>query len=191
MGYLGVFALIALEDIFPPVPSEIILPLAGYLVGRDRFIFPLVLLAATAGSVTGALVLYALGRRVGEERLLRFAEHYGRYALVSRDEVEGAIKRFERHGRAAVFVGRLLPGVRSLISIPAGIERMSLGRFVVYTVAGSGVWNTVLISLGWLLGDQWERVQGYTAWLQYAVLAAGLALLAWFLLSRWRQRSSA
>lgn len=184
-GYPGVLALVALENLFPPIPSELILPLAGFLVGQGRFQFVLALLAATLGSVIGALVLYAVGHWLGEQRLRRLVCRYGRFALLEISDLDEAVKRFNQYGGAAVFLGRLLPGIRSLISLPAGIERMSLVPFVLYTAAGSAIWNGVLIGFGWALGDQWSIVQSYVNWLQYVVIAAVLGLIAWFI---WKRR---
>lgn len=187
MGYLGVGLLVALENLAPPIPSEMILPLVGYLAGRGQFSLPLVVLAATAGSVAGALVLYALGRKLGEEWLRRFVRGPGRYLLLREHDIDQALAWFDRHGGAVVFFGRLAPMVRSGISLPAGIRCMPLWRFVLYTTAGSAVWNGTLILLGWALGEQWERVSDYTQWLSYTVVALLVLAIGWFI---WRRAGS-
>ena len=187
-GYAGVAVLIAAASVPLPVPSEIVLPLAGFLVGQGRFSFPLVLLAATAGSVVGSLVPYALGRWLGEERVRRFVGRFGRFALVSETDLEKAGEWFERHGREGVLLGRLIPGPGALVSVPAGLERMPVWRFVVYTAAGSTAWNAAFVGLGWALGRQWRLVQPYTHVLEYAVLAAVGGMVLWFL---WRRRRRA
>ena len=187
LGYVGIGALTAVEDVFPPIPSELILPLAGFLAGQGRFAFPAVILAATIGSVTGALILYALGRRVGDEKLRQFVKRYGRWLLVDESDLDRAQRWFEQHGRTAILIGRLVPGVRSFISIPAGIEKMSLLWFVVFTALGSGIWNTVLAALGWWLGSQWEQVRQYAQVLEYGALALLVGALAWFV---WRRVKS-
>ena len=182
LGYVGIGALTAAEDIFPPIPSELILPLAGFLAGQGRFALPLVIAAATTGSLTGALFLYALGRWVGEQRLRRFTQRFGRWLLVDESDLDRAHQWFGRHGGLAVLIGRLIPGVRSFISIPAGIEEMPIHRFVLFTVVGSGIWNTVLAVLGWWLGSQWDKVQQYARILEYGALAlviGGVAFLVW------------
>lgn len=184
LGYFGLFFLIALENLLPPIPSEVILPLAGFLVGQGRFSFWAVLVAATIGSVSGALILYWLGRQLGEERLRRFVRRFGRFLLLDESDLDRAAWWFDRYGGAVVFFGRLVPGVRSFISVPAGIERMPLLRFTVYTVGGSTLWNAVLVGFGWVLGDQWALVRQYAQWLQYALLMAAVAGIAWFL---WRR----
>lgn len=186
LGYLGVGLIIALENLFPPIPSELVLPLAGFLAGRGRFSLPLVILAAMAGSVAGALALYALGRWVGEEHLRRFIQRFGRWLLLSESDLDRAVDWFHRHGRAGVFFGRVVPLARSLISVPAGIACMPLWQFTLYTAAGSAVWNTVLIGAGWLLGEQWTLVRDSARYFGYAAVATGVGVVAWFI---WRRAS--
>jgi membrane protein DedA with SNARE-associated domain len=190
LGYVGVAVLIALESLFPPIPSELILPLTGFLAGQGRMWLPAAVLAATIGSVTGALALYGLGAWWGEERLRQIVDRYGRYLLLSEKDLDRAIRWFNDHGGRAVLIGRLAPVVRSLVSIPAGIERMNLGMFVLYTAIGSAIWNSVLIGLGWWLGDRWEEVENYANYLQYVVIAAIVAVIARFVWKRKKLRES-
>ncbi|MEA2531616.1 MAG: hypothetical protein QOG89_3260 [Thermomicrobiales bacterium] len=187
LGYAGVAGLVALENIFPPIPSELILPLAGFMAGRGDFWLPAVVVAATIGSVAGALVLYGIGAWLGELRLRRLVERYGRILGVSTRDLDRANGWFDRYGSTAVFVGRLVPVIRSIVSVPAGIRRMPLGRFVAYTAAGSTVWNGVLIGLGWALGDRWEEVDHYVSYFEYVVVAALVVGVALFI---WRRRLS-
>ena len=182
-GYLGGAGLTLLETLSPPIPSELILPLAGFLVSQGRFAFPWVVAAATAGSLVGALVLYGLGRWLGDERLRHWLE---KAPLFSQRDLDRAHDWFERHGAEAVLLGRFVPGLRSLISIPAGLEAMPLWKFVVYTVLGSGIWNAALIGLGWAFGSQWHRVSEYAEIVSYVVLGAIALLGAWFVWRRWR-----
>lgn len=184
-GYVGVAALVALENIFPPIPSEIILPLAGFLAGQGRFWLPAVILAATVGSVAGALVLYMVGERVGERRLRVLIGRYGRWFGLGVDDLDRANSWFDQHGPAAVLLCRLIPVVRSLVSLPAGLRRMSLVTFTIYTAIGSGLWNGALIGLGWILGDQWHEVERYVGILQYVVIVVAAAAVAWFI---WKRR---
>lgn len=188
LGYLGLAALIALENLFPPLPSELILPLAGFLTGRGEMSFPLAIAAATVGSVSGAVVLYGLGAAVGEERLRRWVRAHGRWVLMSEGDLDRSHDWFERHGGTAVFFGRLIPGIRSFISIPAGVEKMPLWRFCLLTTAGSTLWNTALIAAGWILGDQWQRVRAYTSVIEYVVLALLLVAIGAFISRRVRAR---
>lgn len=188
LGYVGVAALVALENIFPPIPSELILPLAGFLAGQGRFNLPAVILAATVGSVTGALALYVVGAWLGDRRLRALVERYGRYAMIGADDLERANGWFDRHGATAVLICRLVPVVRSLVSIPAGFRRMSLRTFIIYTAIGSTIWNSVLIGLGWVLGDRWTEVEQYTGYLEYAVIAILVMAVARFFWGRRKSR---
>ncbi len=175
-GYIGLAGLVALENVFPPIPSEIVLPMGGFLTGQGRLNFVGAVVAATVGSVVGALILYELGRRLGEDRVCRFASKHGKWLLVSEDDYHRAAAWFKRHGQKAILLGRCAPGVRSFVSIPAGVHRMPLTQFTIYTAIGSGVYNVILIGLGWLLGHNWQRVSRYTGVLEAAVwiILAGL-----------------
>lgn len=181
MGYAGVALVILLENVFPPIPSELVLPLAGFLASDGTFGFPQVVLAATLGSVAGALVLYAVGAVFGEERLRAFVRRYGRFFGLAERDVDRAESWFIRHGGKAIFFGRLVPVVRSLISIPAGLSRMSLAPFVFYTAIGSAMWNTLLAGAGWILGTQWERVLRFVQVFEYLTIAIlGIVILRFF-----------
>ena len=171
IGLAGVAFLVALENIFPPIPSELILLLAGFNVSEGRFGVVGAVLAATVGSVVGAYFLYAVGRLVQDERLERFLAGAGRFVGLKRADVHKGFLWFERHGTAVVLFGRLIPVVRSVVSIPAGSDKMPIGRFTLLTAAGSLVWNTVWVAVGWGLGDQWEKAGKWGDYLQYGVVA--------------------
>jgi membrane protein DedA with SNARE-associated domain len=174
-GYLGIVGLMFVENIFPPIPSELIIPLAGYMATQEHLHLGLVILAATAGAVLGALPLYYLGRSWGEERVKAFADRYGRWLTASRADVEAAKRWFDRHGAAATFFCRLVPGMRSFISIPAGIARMSLPAFLGYTAAGAGLWTALLACVGYLIGSQFRKVGDYldpVSWVVFGIIAA-------------------
>lgn len=176
IGAPGVGVATALETVFPPVPSEVVLPLAGFTASQGHYGVLSAVAWATVGSLVGALVLYYAGAVWGVERLCRAAD---RMPLVDSDDVRRAVDWFHRHGRAAIFFGRFVPGVRSLISIPAGIERMPIPQFVGYTTAGSLVWNAVLIGAGYELGSQWHVVERYVGDVSnavYLVLAVAVAV---------------
>ncbi len=183
-GYLGVGLLTLLENLFPPIPSELILPAAGYLVSQGTLNFGGVVAASTLGSLAGALIFYWLGYSLGEDRLRRFVRSYGRWLAMDEADVDQARDWFDRHGGKAVLIGRLVPAVRSVISIPAGVSRMLLGTFVVYTTLGSGVWNALLVGVGWLVGDQWERVEPLFNVLEWATLFVLVVMVARFVLRR-------
>jgi membrane protein DedA with SNARE-associated domain len=185
LGPIGVGALVALETVFPPIPSELVLPLSGYLASRGRMSLAAVVIGATLGSLAGALALYWAGAALGQKRLRRLAE---RTPLVEVDDLERAEGWFDRHGGLAVLIGRVIPVVRSLVSVPAGVERMPLWRFVLYTIIGSGVYNLVLIGLGYVLGSRWQTVEQYSNYLNYAIYAAILVAVGLFALKRVRRR---
>ena len=159
MGVFGVALLMFLENVFPPIPSELIMPLAGYNAAKGETSIVLVILAGSIGSLAGATIWYVLGRWVGEEKLKRFAERYGRLLTLSPQDIDKADDWFDRHGHKAVFFGRLVPTVRTLISVPAGLSEMSWTRFLIWSAAGTAIWTTLLALLGWWLGDSYEVVE--------------------------------
>ncbi|CAA9576119.1 MAG: hypothetical protein AVDCRST_MAG33-3069 [uncultured Thermomicrobiales bacterium] len=187
LGYVGVAALIALENIFPPLPSELILPLAGFETGRGNFNYFLMVIAATVGSVVGALFLYYAAQLIGERRVRALVRRYGRWFQVSEADIDRADDWFDRYSTLAVLVCRCVPLVRSLVSIPAGFRQMSLVPFLIYTTIGSAIWNAALIGAGWALGDNWESVGDYVGYFQYVVIALIAVGVLWFF---WRKLSN-
>lgn len=188
-GYLAVCALILLENVFPPIPSELILPLSGFFTTSTGLTLPGVIAAATAGSVLGAFVLYGIGRLLSRERLMGFfGTRPMRLLGFKPDDVASAIDWFDRKGQATVLICRCIPVVRSLISIPAGTAKMSPVRFTVYTLVGSLVWNTVLCSLGAAAGSAWETVAAQFEWISGVVKVVIVVLLvavaAWWVVRR-------
>ncbi|WP_418884340.1 DedA family protein [Cellulosimicrobium protaetiae] len=184
LGPVGAAIAIALENLFPPLPSEIILPLAGFTASQGSFGLVEAILWTTAGSVVGALALYAVGAIVGRERTRWIAE---RLPLVKVEDVDRTEQFFLKHGGATVFFGRFIPIFRSLISIPAGVERMPLWKFAGLTTAGSAVWNTIFVYAGYALGEQWHVVEEYAGVLQKIVIAVVAAAVVWFVVTRvWR-----
>jgi membrane protein DedA with SNARE-associated domain len=180
IGVLGVAALVALENIFPPIPSELVLLLTGFNVSESRFGYVEGVVAATIGSVVGAWFLYGIGRLLDDDRLERFLATIGKVVGLRRDDVHKGFQWFERHGTLVVLFGRLVPVVRSVVSIPAGAERMPLVRFSLLTAGGSLVWNAVWIGIGWGLGDQWEKAGKWGDVIQYVavgLIAVGLVVL--------------
>lgn len=175
-GYLGIAFLMLAENVFPPIPSELIMPMAGFTAAQGNLNILGVILAGTVGSVLGALFWYYLGRWLGLTRLKRWAGRHGRWLTIAPDEVDLARQWFERHAGRAVFFGRLVPAVRTLISVPAGIARMPLGWFLAYSTIGTGLWAALLAVAGYLLGSQFEIVEG---WLNPVsnVIVAALALI--------------
>ncbi|WP_112267493.1 DedA family protein [Lentzea terrae] len=187
LGSPGAGLAVALENVFPPVPSEVILPLAGFTAGQGKISLFAAILWTTAGSVVGALLLYGLGHWLGLDRMRRIAD---KMPFVSVSDVDKADEWFDKHGNMAVFVGRMVPVVRSLISIPAGVSGMPIARFTLYTAAGSLVWNSALILAGYFLGENYELVDRYLGWVSTAVLAALAIAIVWFVVSRVKARRS-
>ena len=186
-GYLGIAFLVMLGNLHLPVPTELTLPLAGFLVGQGRFSFFPALVWTTVAAVASSLVLYFPGRWFGEERLRRFVGRFGRFVFVRESDLDKAKELFDQHGGKAILIGRLIPGVGTLISIPAGLYRMPiLGWFLFFTVLDSVIYNALLIGLGWVLGSRWLLVEQYTRPIQYAALAAVAVGLLWLLWRRWK-----
>ncbi|WLQ08158.1 DedA family protein [Arthrobacter oryzae] len=185
LGEWGVGLFTFAETIIPPIPSEVILPLAGFLTKQGTMSLVLVFVTSTLGAYAGALLLYWLGARLGLERAIR---GLSKLPLMDREDFEKAADWFQRHGKSAVFFGRFLPGVRSLISLPAGAEKMNLATFSVFTIAGSGLWNALLIGLGVLLGAQYHLIEEYSKYLNYAVYAALATAIAWVCVRAYRRQ---
>ncbi|ABS03013.1 DedA family protein [Kineococcus radiotolerans] len=185
LGAPGVGLMSFLEVVFPPIPSEVVLPLAGYQVQQGRIDLVAVVLFSIAGAFLGSLLLYWVGKVIGLDRAARIAD---RIPLMDASDVTKSAEWFHRHEGAAVFTGRFVPGVRSLISLPAGAARMRLLKFSVLTVLGSGLWNGLLIALGLALGTQYELVEEYGHYLDYVFYAAIAAVLAWAVARRVRSR---
>lgn len=186
LGEVGVGALILLESLVPPIPSEVVLPAAGALIYFGDLSGPLTVLAATLGSLLGALILYGAGRAFGEERTRRVMLAV---PLIDADDVDRADEWFADHGDKAVLIGRIIPGVRSLVSLPAGAARMPLGRFVVLTTIGSLVWNIALIGGGWLLGTQYHVIEAHIDAANNVIYALIGASIAVFIMRRLHRRS--
>ncbi|QNP63124.1 DedA family protein [Streptomyces genisteinicus] len=173
LGAPGAGIAIALENLFPPIPSEVILPMAGFAASQGQMSLVAALLWTTAGSVVGALALYGVGALLGRERTIAIA---GKLPLVKTRDIERTEAWFVKHGPKAVFFGRMIPVFRSLISVPAGVERMSLPLFTLLTTLGSALWNTVFVLAGYALGERWEDVTGYVS--TYSKVVVGVAVLA-------------
>ncbi len=184
IGPPGAGIAIALENLFPPLPSEVILPMAGLAASRGSFTLAEALIWTTGGSVAGALLLYGLGRWLGVARLRWVAE---KVPLLHPEDIDRTVAWFDRHGAVAVFFGRMIPIFRSLISIPAGVARMPVWRFVLLTAAGSAIWNTIFVLAGFLLGEAWPIVEQYANIFQYVVIAAIAIAVAWFVVVRVRE----
>ena len=188
LGYVGVFVLILAGSVYLPVPTELTLPLFGFLIGNGRLSLVPVLLTATAARVCAALLMYAVGFRLREARLRRVIKHFERSKLLFVSDFERASAVFERHGGKAILVGHLIPGVGALVSVPAGLKHMPVRwRFLGYTILGCSIWNASLISLGWALGGRWRIIEVFTSFVGSALLIILIAATAWLF---WRRRKA-
>lgn len=184
-GGPGAGLAIALENLFPPLPSEIILPLTGFAASQGVLSLASALFWTTLGSVVGALALYGLGAVFGRERMHAL---WGKLPLVKPSDLVRTEEWFARHGTKAVLLGRMVPVFRSLISVPAGVERMPLPVFIGLTTAGSLVWNTVLVLAGYWLGDSWDVVGTYVGLVSKVVLGLAVLAVTWWVVKRVRSR---
>jgi membrane protein DedA with SNARE-associated domain len=184
LGYLGVAGLVAFENIFPPIPSEVVLPLAGFVAGNGDASLTGMIIAATIGSVVGAWVLYAISAVIGPVRLHALVARFGKFFGIKTKDLTRAEEWFDRRANAAVLIGRCVPLIRSIVSIPAGFRRMPFLRFTLLSAIGSLVWNIALISAGAILGDRWERVGDIVGLFQGAVIIAVIALVGLFVWSK-------
>lgn len=185
-GEIGAAVAVAAENLFPPIPSEVVLPLTGFSASLGEISLVGAIVWTTVGSLVGATTLYALGALLGEARLRRLAE---RLPLLEPSDIDRAHAWFERHGRPAVFFGRLIPVVRSLISIPAGVHRMPIPTFLAFTLLGSALWNAALVLAGYQLGERWHVLEPYLGTLSRAVLVLGVLAVTVWILRRRRRRS--
>jgi membrane protein DedA with SNARE-associated domain len=193
-GYGAIFSAMFLENLFPPIPSELIMPLGGFYVQQGKLAFIPVVLAGLLGTVLGALPWYGIGRLVNEERIERWLERHGRWIGISPQELHRSRNWFNRHGTALVFWGRLIPGIRTLISVPAGIEMMPFVPFLIWTTAGSLIWTLLLTVAGLLLGESYSNVE---VWIEpvakvikVLLVAAVLGFGVWLGLRTWKKRTN-
>ncbi len=187
-GYWGIGLLMLLESLCVPIPSEIIMPLGGFVVGRGGLNFWGVLAAGTAASVLGQVPVYYLGRAVGHDRLRRLFDRYGKWLALSGEDVDRAGAWFDKYGGAAVFIGRFVPALRTFISLPAGVRRMNLWAFLLYSTVGMALWAAGLEYLGLLLGKNWRRVSHYAGPATYAVIGLVAVAVVAFIVRRKMKR---
>lgn len=181
LGAPGAGLAVALENLFPPIPSEVILPLAGFTASQGRMNLFAAIVWTTIGSVVGAVALYGIGVALGRDRVHAIA---ARLPLIKLSDLDRTEAWFARHGVKTVFFGRMIPIFRSLISIPAGVERMPFGTFLLYTTLGSLVWNTVFVMAGYVLGENWRAVEPYVGTFQNVIIAVCALVVAFFVVSR-------
>lgn len=190
LGYWGIGLLMFLENLFPPIPSELIMPLAGFTVAKGQMDFILVIIAGVVGTILGAFPWYYIGKFISEERLEHLADKYGKWISVSSKDIKKANNWFNKHGGKAVFFCRLVPGVRTLISLPAGINNMPLIPFTIYSTLGTTIWVTFLTFLGYKLGDHYELVDQYLGPVSKIVLAIIVIFFILWVVRKQMRRSS-
>lgn len=183
-GYIGIFLMIALENVFPPIPSEVILTFGGFMTTYTNLTVPGVVVFATAGSVAGAIILYGVGRLLNVERLESIVDRWGRILRVTKEDLHRASDWFNRYGYWTVLFCRMVPLVRSLISIPAGMSKMNFRLFLLFTIIGTALWNVILVSIGAILGESWDEILAFMdvySHITYAVIGLSVVVFAlWF-----------
>jgi membrane protein DedA with SNARE-associated domain len=185
LGYGGIAILMVIENVFPPIPSELVVPFAGFLISRGEMNFIAVVIASSIGTLIGTTFLYYLGRWLGEERLRLLLRRYGRFLFFPESSYDKALVAFHKHDKAVVFWSRLVPGLRSVISLPAGVAKMPLPRFLLYTSLGTVIWNTLLAAGGVLLGNNWSQMMNFVDRFKYIVLPIiAVLIIVWIVRQR-------
>jgi membrane protein DedA with SNARE-associated domain len=184
-GYLGIFLAMLIEGVFTPIPSELIMPFAGYLTSTGELSLVPVIVVGSLGATAGSVIAYLLGRRLGRP----FLDRYGRYLGLGGDSMERADAWFAKWGSYGILIGHAVPGIRSIISFPAGIARMDIRRFAVFTFLGATIWNTVLVTAGYFLGEYWMRfAESLDGWDVAIIVGAVAVLIGYVVYGRWKQR---
>ncbi|MDX1977035.1 MAG: DedA family protein [Pseudanabaenaceae cyanobacterium bins.68] len=191
LGYWGIGGLMLLENLFPPIPSEVIMPLAGFTAGQGKMNLGLAIAAGVIGTILGAIPWYYMGLLLGKERLASLIDRYGKWLGIGGADIEKSVQWFGRHGNKAVFWGRLVPGIRTLISIPAGLSQQPLLPFFVYSTLGTTIWVTMLSYAGYALGKNYHLIEGYMDIIsKVVVIGCGLALAGFLAYRFWQSRTS-
>ena len=189
LGYIGIALLMFLDNIFPPIPSEIIMPSAGYTASQGQLLLSGVIIAGSLGSIIAAAALYWIGRKISHEKLFKFVDRYGKYLFIQSNDVKKSLDWFEKYGHRIVFFGRMVPAVRSLISIPAGMSRMPFWKFMLYSTLGTIIWTTFLAYVGYYFGNNAEMMQSIFSQVSYVIIAITLALIVWFLYRKHKKKN--
>jgi membrane protein DedA with SNARE-associated domain len=189
LGYWGIGLLMFLENLFPPIPSELIMPLAGFTVAQGKMNFVLAVVAGTIGTMAGTYAWYYLGRLVNHQRLQGWADRYGKWIGVSAKDLDRVNDWFNKHGRNAVFFGRMVPGIRTLISLPAGMNNMPFASFTLYSTIGTAIWTLALTAAGFLLGENYSLIEKYLAPVSKFIAFGLIGLFGYWLIKKLRSRS--
>ena len=190
LGYLGIALLMFLDNVFPPIPSEIIMPSAGYSASQGKLLLIGVIIAGSLGSLLAAAVLYWVGYKCSHQTIFKLVDRYGKYLFIKPHDVEKSLAWFEKYGHRIVFFGRMVPEVRSLISIPAGMSRMRFWKFMLYSGLGTIIWTTFLACVGFYLGENQALMQQIFSQVGYLIVAIVVAVIAWLLFRRHRYKSN-
>ncbi|OTG92037.1 DedA family protein [Acinetobacter sp. ANC 3813] len=190
LGYLGIALLMFLDNVFPPIPSEIIMPSAGYTASQGQLLLIGVIIAGCIGSLAAAAVLYWVGRQFSHAAIFRFVDRYGKYLFIKSADVEKSLAWFEHYGHRIVFVGRMVPAVRSLISIPAGMSRMPFWKFMFYSSLGTIIWTTFLAYVGFYFGENQAMMHQIFSQVGYVIMAIVVVIILWILYRRYQRKNN-
>ena len=189
LGYFGIALLMFLDNVFPPIPSEIIMPSAGFTASQGQLLLSGVIIAGCIGSLIAAAALYGIGRLIPHDRLFRWVDRYGKYLFIKRKDVQTALDWFEKYGHRIVFFGRMIPAVRSLISIPAGMSRMPFWKFMLYSGLGTIIWTTFLACVGFYFGNNPELMHLIFSRIGYVIIIIVLIVALWFGYTKWQKKN--
>ncbi|MDQ9019779.1 DedA family protein [Acinetobacter sichuanensis] len=190
LGYFGIALLMFLDNVFPPIPSEVIMPSAGLAASQGQLILTGVIIAGSTGSILAAALLYWIGRKIPQKTLLHWVEQYGKYLFIQVKDVKKSLNWFEKYGHRIVFFGRMIPAVRSLISIPAGMSGMPFWKFILYSSLGTMIWTTFLACIGFYFGENQALMQQIFSRVSYIIIAIVIILLIYFLYRRKNKKRS-
>lgn len=190
LGYVGIAFLMFLDNVFPPVPSELIMPSAGYTAAQGQLWIGGVILAGSFGSILAAAVLYAVGRCVSLDNIFNFCDRYGRFVGLKSDSLRQSLQWFERYGHWVVFFGRMIPAIRSLISIPAGMSRMPFIKFMLYSSLGTVIWTSFLAYVGYYLGNNQQKMQQLFSQISYGIFAVIALFIIIYIVYRFYRKQS-
>jgi membrane protein DedA with SNARE-associated domain len=190
LGYWGIALLMFLDNVFPPIPSEIIMPSAGYTASKGQLLLTGVIIAGCIGSLLAAAVLYSVGRQFSHESIFRFVDRYGKYLFIKVADVQQSLQWFESYGHRIVFIGRMVPAVRSLISIPAGMSRMPFWKFMFYSSLGTIIWTTFLASVGFYFGENQALMHQIFSRVGYVIMAIVAAIILWIFYRRYQRKKA-
>lgn len=191
LGYFGIALLMFLDNVFPPIPSEIIMPSAGFTASQGQLVLTGVIIAGSLGSLIAAAVLYWIGRKISHDTLFKYIDRYGKYLFIKSVDVKKSLDWFEKYGHRIVFFGRMIPAVRSLISIPAGMSRMPFWKFMTYSALGTIIWTTFLACVGYYFGNNTEMMHQIFSQVSYIILIIIAVIIFWVLYRRQQRKKKA